>query len=379
MKSLVIVATGGCAMFAGIGLYTGNPKFYSDIVLPTVHNLLEPETAHRFGIFIAKAGLIPKTKSFSSEILETSLWGLKFNNPVGLAAGFDKNCETLPGIFKAGFGFVEIGSVTPLPQPGNPKPRIFRLKNDLGVINRCGFNNQGHNDVYNRLKIVKESQPDLIIGVNLGKNKDSCSAINDYTSGILKFGELADYLVINISSPNTPGLRSLQKYKQLKELLDKVLEARNKLIKKPPLLVKISPDMTYSEKEDIAKVIKRKGKEVDGLIISNTTISRPDNLVGSVENGGLSGKPLQNLSTATIREMFSLTQGKISIIGVGGVFSGKDAYEKIKAGASLIQLYTVLVYKGPPVVSEIKKELESLLIADGYQNIKEAVGSDHKF
>ncbi|XP_023221989.1 dihydroorotate dehydrogenase (quinone), mitochondrial-like [Centruroides sculpturatus] len=380
MKSLAIVAIGGGIAFSGISLYRGNSKFYSDIALPMIHEVLEPETAHRFGVVTAGAGLIPKSKVCDSQILETSFWGLKIKNPIGLAAGFDKNCEAVPGIFKAGFGFVEIGSVTPLPQPGNPKPRVFRLKNDLGIINNYGFNNEGQDYVYNRLQKIKENQPNLIIGVNLGRNKDSASAIDDYKKGVLKFGELADYLVINISSPNTPGLRSLQKRKLLEELLDNVLEVRNKLFKKTPLLVKISPDTTYSEREDIAKAVKRKGKEVDGLIVSNTTISRPDNLIDLVENdGGLSGKPLTNMSTEAIRDMFVLTEGKMLIIGVGGVFTGRDAYEKIKAGASLIQLYTALVYKGPPVVTEIKKELEDLLRADGYANIIEAVGADIKW
>lgn len=381
MKSLTIIAAGGSIMFTAISLYSGDSKFYSNIAMPLLHKIMDPETAHRLAVTTAKYGIVPKSNNNDNKILQTSLWGLQFKNPVGLAAGFDKDCETLPSIFNVGFGFVEIGSITPKPQPGNPKPRVFRLKEDEGIINRFGFNSQGHEIVYTRLKDAKEKYGKIAgpIGVNLGKNKDSNCAVQDYVEGIKRFEDIADYIAINISSPNTPGLRSLQKAKLLEELIDNVLEARAQLPHKFPVVLKISPDMSYSEKEDVAKIIRRKNKEIDGLIVSNTTVTRPDNLIFSgTENGGLSGKPLRDMATDTIKDMFLLTKGQVPIIGVGGVFTGKDAYDKIKAGASLIQLYTALIYKGPPVVKEIKKELKVLLQADGFSNIQEAVGADHK-
>ncbi|XP_039931305.1 dihydroorotate dehydrogenase (quinone), mitochondrial isoform X2 [Hirundo rustica] len=290
-----------------------------------------------------------------------------------------------------GFGFVEVGTVTPKSQEGNPKPRVFRLAEDEAVINRYGFNSHGHVAVERRLRARQETQIRLTrgalaigwwlvvlpwfscvcvpagmpLGVNLGKNKSSTDAVADYVAGVRTLGPLADYLVVNVSSPNTPGLRDLQGKAELRDLLSKVLAERDLLPceRKPAVLVKIAPDLTAQDKQDIASVVCEVG--VDGLIVSNTTVSRPSSLRSRqrLEHGGLSGKPLRELSTQTIREMYALTQGRVPIIGVGGVSSGQDALEKIRAGASLVQLYTALVYHGPPVVGAVKRELEELLRA----------------
>ncbi|GFS30171.1 dihydroorotate dehydrogenase [Nephila pilipes] len=377
LKSMAILAAGGSVTFAVISLYQGNEKFYKNIAMPTLHYLLSPETSQNVGILAAKWALIPKCKVEDGSLLKTSLWGLEFSNPIGIAAGVDKNAKALPGLFKCGIGFLEVGTVTPLPQNGNPKPRIFALPEDEALINRCGFNSEGHNYVQRNLTVWNKTG---ILGVNLGKNKQSESVEEDYVLGVNEFAPIADYLTINVSSPNTPGLRSLQNRKELENLLDKVLEARDNSDKKPPVLLKIAPDLTYEEKKDIANVVMRKGKKIDGLIVSNTTISRPESLRGQHKNetGGLSGKPLKQMSTEAIKDMYKLTKGQIPIIGVGGVSSGEDAYEKIKAGASLIQLYTALTYEGPPVVGKIKRELKELLIADKYHNIADAIGANHR-
>ncbi|XP_009892379.1 PREDICTED: dihydroorotate dehydrogenase (quinone), mitochondrial [Charadrius vociferus] len=316
---------------------------------------------------------------------EVRVLGQRFRNPVGLAAGFDKQGEAVDGLYKMGFGFVEVGTVTPKPQEGNPRPRVFRLVEDEAVINRYGFNSHGHAAVERRLQARQDAQLRLTgagmpLGVNLGKNKSSTDAAADYVAGVRTLGPLADYLVVNVSSPNTPGLRDLQGKAELRDLLTKVLAERDALPceRKPAVLVKIAPDLTAQDKQDIASVICELG--VDGLIVSNTTVSRPSSLRSTqrTEPGGLSGKPLRELSTQTIREMYSLTRGQVPIIGVGGVSSGHDALEKIRAGASLVQMYTALVYHGPPVVGAVKQELEELLREQGFKNVMEAVGADHR-
>ncbi|BFZ19833.1 hypothetical protein BsWGS_22873 [Bradybaena similaris] len=384
LKQAAVIVNGGIALFAGINLYRGNEKFYEEIAMP-LFRALPPETSHKLSIKLAKYKLVPKSQVPDSPLLATTVWGRSFSNPIGMAAGYDKHAEAVDGLFKMGFGFVEIGSVTPEPQEGNPKPRVFRLSEDEAIINRYGFNSDGHDVVYTRLsKRSHEAETSRrgIVGVNLGKNKTSPNAIEDYVKGVRKFGEVADYLVVNISSPNTPGLREMQRQEELTDLLDKVVEARDNLpvSPKPPLLVKIAPDLTDDEKKAIAAVVTRPKCKVDGLIISNTTVARPESLKGNhkEEIGGLSGKPLREKSLETIGDMYRLTKGQIPIIGVGGVGSGRDAYEKVKAGASLIQLYTALVYQGPPVIGKIKKEMEELLRLDGYQHLSEAVGADFK-
>ncbi|XP_022648702.1 dihydroorotate dehydrogenase (quinone), mitochondrial-like isoform X3 [Varroa jacobsoni] len=346
--------------------------------MPMVHRTLEPENAHRAGVLLAKYRILPNWNTDYPE-LKTRLFGIDFRSCVGLAAGFDKDGEAVNGLFDWGFGFVEVGSVTPMPQPGNERPRVFRLPKDQAIINRYGFNSCGHEELDKTLFSPKR-KPKEIVGINLGKNKTSEDAAADYSKGVLKFGEKADYLVVNISSPNTSGLRQLQSKNQLKELLSKVISTRNSLSVKVPILLKIAPDLSDEDKKDIAEVILMSECQVDGLIISNTTIRRPKELAsaGSDEIGGLSGKPIHALSTVAISDMFLLTKGKIPIIGVGGISTGEEAYAKIKAGASMVQVLTTLIYRGPPVVETIKAEMVKCLKEDGYTNVTEAVGADHQ-
>ncbi|KAL2945946.1 hypothetical protein AAZX31_10G271500 [Glycine max] len=366
--------------------------------------LLDPEFAHNLGVSAAARGWVPREKRPDPSILGLEVWGRKFSNPVGLAAGFDKNAEAVDGLLALGFGFVEVGSVTPVPQDGNPKPRIFRLRKEgSAVINRCGFNSEGIVAVAKRLgaqhgkrKLDETSSASPssnnevkhggkagpgILGVNLGKNKTSEDAAADYVQGVHTLSQYADYLVINVSSPNTPGLRMLQGRKQLKDLVKKVQAARDEMQwgeeGPPPLLVKIAPDLSKEDLEDIAAVAL--ALHLDGLIISNTTISRPDptskNPLAS-ETGGLSGKPLFNLSTNILKEMYILTRGRIPLIGCGGISSGEDAYKKIRAGATLVQLYTAFAYGGPALIPQIKAELAACLERDGFKSIVDAVGAD---
>ncbi|XP_075290217.1 dihydroorotate dehydrogenase (quinone), mitochondrial [Opisthocomus hoazin] len=351
--------------------------------MPTLR-VLPPEAAHGLALRAAALGLLPPARPDGSA-LEVRVLGQWFRNPVGLAAGFDKQGEAVDGLYKMGFGFVEVGTVTPAPQEGNPRPRVFRLPEDQAIINRYGFNSHGHAAVERRLRARQKTQLRLTgagmpLGINLGKNKSSADAAADYVAGVRTLGPLADYLVVNVSSPNTPGLRDLQGRAELRDLLTKVLAARDVLPceRKPAVLVKIAPDLTAQDKQDIASVICELG--VDGLIVSNTTVSRPSGLRSRqrTEPGGLSGKPLRELSTQTVREMYALTQGRVPIIGVGGVSSGRDALEKIRAGASLVQMYTALVYLGPPAVGAVKRELEELLREQGFKNVMEAVGADHR-
>ncbi|XP_063439932.1 dihydroorotate dehydrogenase (quinone), mitochondrial-like isoform X3 [Mytilus trossulus] len=383
LKDAFFITTGGTVMFAGHQIYKGNEKFYKEYVMP-FFQLFDAETSHKMAVKAAKYKLVPKSKITPHPVLASRVFDRDFPSPVGLAAGFDKDGEAVDGMLKMGFSFVEIGSVTPNPQPGNEKPRVFRLKEDKAVINRYGFNSEGHDKVYNRLK-VREVEPPVVVpgimGVNLGKNKTSSYPVEDYVQGVRKFGKVADYLVINISSPNTPGLRAMQGKDMLDTLLEKVLSERDHIRgRKPPLLVKIAPDLTDQDKKDIAEVVLNRKESLGGLIVSNTTVSRPDSLKSSHKDevGGLSGEPLKDLSTKTISDMYRLTEGKVPIIGVGGVGSGEDAYDKIKEGASLVQLYTALIYQGPPVIGKINRELSELLIKDGYKSITEAVGANHK-
>lgn len=381
LKDIAIIVPGAFLTFAGYSIYEGNEKFYREYVMPFTHKFFDAETAHRLGVLAAKYNIVPrKQKTPDSPILSSVVFGREFSNPVGLAAGFDKDGEGVRGLTKIGFGFIEIGSVTPEPQPGNPKPRVFRLKEDKAIINRYGFNSEGHEAVYNRLKDRVTEQDNCLLGINLGKNKSSTDPISDYTQGVEKFSRLADYLVVNISSPNTPGLRDLQGKQKLQNLLDKVIERRDEMEVRKPLLVKIAPDLTDRDKEDIAAVVTSRKGYVNGLIISNTTVRRPPSLrnPSKTEEGGLSGPPVRDMSTKTIADMYRLTNGSIPIIGVGGVSSGQEAYKKIRSGASLVQLYTALVYEGPPVVKKIKRELEELLRRDGFKSISEAVGADVK-
>ncbi|XP_072759116.1 dihydroorotate dehydrogenase (quinone) [Anoplolepis gracilipes] len=379
LKSLFTVTSSAVALFGGISFYQGNERFYSDVIIPLAQ-LIDPETAHNLAVKSLKWGLVSKQKTEDPSLLRTTVLGLQFKNPIGMAAGFDKQGEAVEGLHKIGFSFVEIGSVTPKPQPGNPKPRVFRLPEDNAVVNRYGFNSDGHDVVWKYLqKLKKNKNFNGILGVNLGKNKETEDTIQDYIDGIKRFTDVADYFVINISSPNTPGLRSLQNKKNLEDLLIRLNAARELIGSKQPLLLKLAPDLSDAERQDIADVILKKKSKVDGLVLCNTTITRP-NLINSnkEESGGLSGAPLADISTAIISDMYKRTHGSIPIIGVGGIFSGADAYVKIKAGASLVQLYTSYVYNGPPIVGKIKQELCEILETNGLSSVADAVGKDTK-
>ncbi|KAM5138068.1 dihydroorotate dehydrogenase (quinone), mitochondrial [Mantella aurantiaca] len=385
LKDAAIILGGGGLLFTSYLTAKGDERFYAEQLMPMLQKIISPEQAHTLSIRFAALGLLPRCTQTESQRLEVNVLGCKFRNPVGLAAGFDKHAEAVDGLFTIGFGFVEVGSVTPDPQDGNPKPRVFRLPQDQAVINRYGFNSHGIEAVRQRLLNRTEKQKKLTaegmpLGINLGKNKTSEDAAADYTRGVQELGPLADYLVINVSSPNTPGLRDLQGREQLHHLLAKVVIARNALPPdhRPAILVKIAPDISLRDKQDIASVVTELG--IDGLIVTNTTVSRPGTLMNpqSCEVGGLSGVPLRDMATETVREMYALTSGKVPIIGVGGISCGLDALQKIRAGASLIQLYTALTYQGPPIVGKVTRELEQLLIEQGFSSVSEAVGADHR-
>ncbi|KAF7212111.1 dihydroorotate dehydrogenase (quinone), mitochondrial [Nothobranchius furzeri] len=385
LKEAVKVISSGSFLFASYLTVVGDEHFYANQLMPLLQSIVGPETAHVLSVKMLGMGLVPLNRFQDPASLEVDVFGLKFKNPIGIAAGFDKHGEAVDGLYKLGFGFVEVGTITPKPQEGNPKPRVFRLPADHAVINRYGFNSCGLAEVQMRLKAREAKQQEhsktgLPLGINLGKNKLSQDASADYLEGVRALGPLADYLVVNVSSPNTPGLRNLQGKAELRQLLRLVLKERDALQEKhkPPVLVKIAPDLTDQDKRDIADVVTELG--VDGLMVTNTTVSRPETLQDphKSEAGGLSGQPLKDLATKTVREMYRLTQGKVPIIGIGGVSSGQDAMEKIRAGASLVQLYTALTYQGPPVVTKIKRELEQLLKDQGFSCVSEAVGADHK-
>ncbi|MBN3299414.1 PYRD dehydrogenase, partial [Amia calva] len=385
MKEAVKVIGSGGLLFVSYLTAIGDEHFYANQLMPALQRVVGAETAHVLAVKIIGLGLVPRSRHQDSPALEVQVLGRHFRNPVGMAAGFDKHGEAVDGLYRLGFGFVEVGSVTPQPQEGNPRPRVFRLAADQAVINRYGFNSCGHAAVQERLQARKVLQSELTkggqpLGINLGKNKLSPDAASDYSAGVGALGPVADYLVVNVSSPNTPGLRDLQSKRELKQLLERVLRQRDSLQcdPRPPVLVKIAPDLSLQDKLDIADVITELG--VDGLIVSNTTISRPATLQDPQQGevGGLSGAPLRDMSTETVREMYSLTKGKVPIVGVGGVSSGQDALDKIRAGASLVQLYTAFTYQGPPIVGKIKRELEQLLKEQGFTNVSEAVGADHR-
>jgi dihydroorotate dehydrogenase len=304
-------------------------------------------------------------------ILATRLFGRDLPNPIGLAAGFDKHAECADAMLRLGFGFVEIGSVTPRPQPGNPAPRVFRLAEDEAVINRYGFNSDGLDAVARRLAARARRG---LVGVNLGKNKETEDAGADYAAGARALAPLADYLVVNVSSPNTPGLRALQSRGSLEDLLRRVRAALPSPA--PPLALKVAPDLAEADRDDIADVALASG--LDAVIVSNTTIARPAGLRSAAarETGGLSGRPLFAPSTALLREMALRLRGRVALIGVGGIASGADAYAKIRAGAAAVQLYTALVYRGPRLVAGIKRELAALLRRDGFASVADAVGAD---
>jgi dihydroorotate dehydrogenase len=341
----------------------------ASLAQPWLHRL-EPEAAHRAAILALKlAGGLPATAPTPDDRLRVKVFGLDFPNPLGLAAGFDKSAEAAAGLLALGFGFVELGTVTPRPQVGNPKPRLFRLSEDQAIVNRMGFNNDGYALAKQRLK---KGRPAGVIGVNFGPNKDASDRVADYVLGAETFAPLADYLTINISSPNTAGLRDLQRREALDGLIARVAEARDDAPNRRPLLVKIAPDLDLRELDDVCSVAIKRG--ADGLIISNTTIQRPAGLVSSEanESGGLSGRPLFALSTRLLARAYLRCEGAIKLIGCGGVEDAESALAKIDAGADLVQVYTGFVYRGPRLIAEI---LEGLGEAAGSRGVSALVGA----
>jgi dihydroorotate dehydrogenase len=322
---------------------------------------LDAEKAHR--LTIRALSILPHPKAYVADPrLRISAFGLDFPNLLGIAAGFDKNAEVVDAMLGWGFGFAEVGTLTPLPQAGNPKPRLFRLREDEAVINRMGFNNDGHAAALARLEARRHRGG--IVGVNIGANKDSSDRIGDYVKGIEAFSRLASYFTVNISSPNTPGLRALQSRAELQSLLDRLNATRAEHSRKPPMLLKIAPDLSDDELADIAEACA--GGAVDGIIISNTTLGRGGlRSVLAKEQGGLSGKPLLDLSTRQLAKVFVLTKGAIPLVGVGGIHDAASAVLKVKAGATLLQVYSALVYKGPALVDEILSGLSNELSWSG--------------
>lgn len=351
-------------------------KYYS-LLRPLLFSL-GAETAHHIALAALKHPFwLPRYNPPS--VLATRVWGLTFPSPIGLAAGFDKNARVLPAIYKAGFGFAEIGTLTPKPQPGNPKPRMFRLAEHEAIINRLGFNNEG---VHAAIPRLQKRPAGFMLGGNIGKNKDSNDAIADYFTCIQEIYPHVDYITVNISSPNTPGLRAMQQGDTLDELIRILHNQRADMVRKgalqKPILVKIAPDLSGAELETIAEIAAR--HHIDGLILTNTTIAR-DAVAGAKhagEQGGLSGKVLMQPSTDMLARLYQLTDGRIPLIGVGGIASAEDAYMKILNGASLVQVYSALIYQGFDLVKTISEGLVGLLARDGFAHVRDAVGKGVK-
>lgn len=332
---------------------------------------LDPEQAHDLSLKALRSGLMLAPRPAPSRRLRTQIAGLELENPLGLAAGYDKNAVALAALGRAGFGFVEVGAATPLPQPGNPKPRLFRLSSDHAVINRFGFNNEGAEAIAPRLAQRPKSG---VIGLNLGANKESSDRPGDYARVLEVCGAHIDFATVNVSSPNTAGLRDLQASSELTEVLDRVLTMRDGMDRRVPIFLKIAPDLTDAQIGNVAAVA---GPRVDAIIATNTTLSREGlNDAQGREAGGLSGAPLFEMSTRVLAKLSQATESKVPLIGVGGVSTGAQALAKIQAGASAVQLYSALVYDGLSLVGEILEELDKLLAAHGYSNVSEAVGTD---
>ena len=334
---------------------------------------LDPETAHSLAIKSLKFNFVPNMLDENKDdpLFKTDLFGKNIENPIGMAAGFDKNAEVYNSLFKLGFGFVEVGTITPLKQYGNPKPRVFRLVEDEALINRLGFNNLGADNIIGKINRNKKIGT---LGINIGPNKDSENRTEDYLKCLKIFHQVADYITINISSPNTENLRKFHNQKQLDELLKNTEKAKQNLGSKIPIVVKISPDISDSEIDEISQVLLN--NDVKGMIISNSSDATRERLINiqKHQKGGLSGKPIKTKSTILINKFYRLLKGRIKIIGVGGVDSGMTAYEKFEAGADYVQLYTGMVYRGPNIVNMIKKELRELLLKDGVKNFSEIIG-----
>ena len=335
---------------------------------------IDPERAHTLAIKSLKLNLVSNIfdKNKDDPIFKTKIFDKEIDNPIGMAAGFDKNAEVYNALFRLGFGFVEVGTITPLKQYGNSKPRVFRLVEDEALINRLGFNNHGAKTVLDRIKSNKKLG---LLGINVGPNKDSDNRLNDYLIGLRAFHEVADYITINISSPNTENLRNFHEKSKLQELLKSILKEKTNLNSNTPIAVKISPDINENQINLISEILLE--NEIKAIIVSNTSEATRDILsnIQRHQKGGLSGKPIEEKSNILISKFYKLLKGKIKIIGVGGVDSGKAAYDKFIAGADFIQLYTGMVFKGPNIVGIIKKDLKELLIREGVQNYTEIVGN----
>lgn len=350
------------------------------ITKPFLHRM-DPESAHGMTLRALKSGLLPCPSRINDPRLKTNLWNRTFPNPIGLAAGFDKNADVVGPMLNMGFGFVEAGTVTPRPQSGNDRPRVFRDTDNEAVINRMGFPNEGAESFRHNIEKFLESKPrpSGVVGINIGMNKGAEDPAKDYCTLVRQLANYADYLTVNISSPNTPGLRNLQARENLMPLLARILEERAKTCGKtnaPPLLVKLAPDLNDDQLKDVADCLMESG--VDGVILGNTTLDRPEYLPANFyeQQGGLSGRPLTEKSTGIIRRFYKHTDGKLAIIGAGGISSAADAYAKIRAGASLVQLYTALVFQGPELVSDVLTGLLKLLERDNLNHISQAIGKD---
>ena len=335
---------------------------------------VDPEKAHTLAIKSLKFNLIPNVfdENKNDSIFQTKIFNKDLDNPIGMAAGFDKNAEVYNALFKLGFGFVEVGTITPLKQYGNPKPRVFRLVDDEALINRLGFNNHGAEIVKDRIKRNKKLG---LLGINIGPNKDTSDRLNDYLIGLKTFHEEADYITINISSPNTENLRNFHEGGKLQDLLKSVITEKKNLNSNIPIAVKVSPDISEDQVNQITEILLE--NEINAVIISNTSDATRDKLsnIQRHQKGGLSGKPIEEKSNILINKFYKLLKGKIKIIGVGGVDSGQAAYDKFIAGADFVQLYTGMVFKGPNIAGIIKKDLKELLIRDGVKNYTEIVGN----
>jgi dihydroorotate dehydrogenase len=335
---------------------------------------VDPEKAHTLAIKLLKFNLIPNLfdEHKNDSIFQTKIFGKDLDNPIGMAAGFDKNAEVYNALFKLGFGFVEVGTITPLKQYGNPKPRVFRLVEDEALINRLGFNNHGAEIVKDRIKRNKKLG---LLGINIGPNRDSSDRLNDYLIGLKTFYNDADYITINISSPNTENLRTFHEGDKLQDLLKSIMEEKKNLKSNIPIAVKVSPDISKDQVSQISEILL--DHEIKAIIVSNTSEATRDKL-GNIQRhqkGGLSGKPIEEKSNILINEFYKLLKGKIKIIGVGGVDSGQSAYDKFISGADFVQLYTGMVFNGPNIARIIKKELKELLIRDGIKNYTEIIGN----
>ena len=337
---------------------------------------LDPETAHNLAIKSLKFNFVSNILDDDKDnpLFKTKLFSKDLENPIGMAAGFDKNAEVYNTLFRLGFGFVEVGTITPLKQFGNPKPRVFRLVEDEALINRLGFNNLGAQNVVERIRSNKQTG---LLGINIGPNKDTKNRLGDYVECLKIFHQNADYITVNISSPNTEDLRSFHDQTKLNELLEIIDKEKKKLSSKIPIAVKVSPDISNDDISKISEVLL--SNQIEVIIVSNTSDSTRDSLnnIQKHQKGGLSGKPIKEKSTKLINKFYKLLNGRVKIIGVGGVDSGKSAYEKFLAGANYVQLYTGLVFKGPNIVNMIKKELKELLKKDGVKNFTEIIGKNH--